>query len=104
FPPATQWPECEHDSAAASRQSLPPAASSEGFIGDGASPKFLRQTFHGWALHSSAYTEWARECYDGHLSSESQPRVNRWKGLRDEKVWITHPAASSKISKDMSLS
>jgi transposase len=28
-------------------------------------PKFLRQTFHEWALHSIAYSEWAREYYDG---------------------------------------
>jgi Transposase IS116/IS110/IS902 family len=27
-------------------------------------PKFLRQTFHEWALHSVAYSKWAREYYD----------------------------------------
>jgi transposase len=27
-------------------------------------PKFLRQTFHEWALHSIAYSEWAREYYE----------------------------------------
>jgi transposase len=27
-------------------------------------PKFLRQTFHEWALHSIAYSSWAREYYD----------------------------------------
>jgi len=27
-------------------------------------PKFLRQTFHEWALHSVAYSPWAREYYD----------------------------------------
>ena len=26
-------------------------------------PKFLRQTFHEWALDSIAYSEWAREYY-----------------------------------------
>jgi transposase len=29
-----------------------------------ACPKFLRQTFHEWALHSVAYSEWAREYYE----------------------------------------
>jgi len=29
-----------------------------------ACPKFLRQTFHEWALHSIAYSEWAREYYE----------------------------------------
>jgi transposase len=29
-----------------------------------ACPKFLRQTFHEWALHSIAYSEWARAYYD----------------------------------------
>ena len=27
-------------------------------------PKFLRQTFHEWALHSIAYSSWARDYYD----------------------------------------
>jgi hypothetical protein len=27
-------------------------------------PKFLRQTFHEWALHSVAYSQWARDFYD----------------------------------------
>ena len=27
-------------------------------------PRFLRQTFHEWALHSVAYSTWAREYYD----------------------------------------
>jgi len=27
-------------------------------------PKFLRQTFHEWALHSVAYSQWARDYYD----------------------------------------
>lgn len=27
-------------------------------------PRFLRQTFHEWALHSVAYSEWARDYYD----------------------------------------
>ena len=27
-------------------------------------PKFLRQTFHEWALHSVAYSEWARRYYE----------------------------------------
>jgi transposase len=27
-------------------------------------PKFLRQTFHEWALHSIAYSPWARKYYD----------------------------------------
>ncbi len=27
-------------------------------------PKFLRQTFHEWVLHSVAYSQWAREYYD----------------------------------------
>ncbi len=27
-------------------------------------PKFLRQTFHEWALHSIALSQWAREYYD----------------------------------------
>ena len=27
-------------------------------------PKFLRQTFHDWALHSIAYSDWAREYYE----------------------------------------
>jgi hypothetical protein len=27
-------------------------------------PRFLRQTFHEWALHSIAYSEWARNYYD----------------------------------------
>jgi transposase len=27
-------------------------------------PKFLRQTFHEWALHSIAYSPWAREYYE----------------------------------------
>jgi hypothetical protein len=26
-----------------------------------ACPKFLRQTFHEWALHSISYSDWARE-------------------------------------------
>jgi hypothetical protein len=29
-----------------------------------ACPKFLRQTFHEWALHSLAYSQWAREYYE----------------------------------------
>ena len=29
-----------------------------------ACPKFLRQTFHEWALHSIAYSDWARQYYD----------------------------------------
>jgi transposase len=29
-----------------------------------ACPKFLRQTFHEWALHSIAYSNWAREYYE----------------------------------------
>src|SRR5215469_2438015 len=29
-----------------------------------ACPKFLRQTFHEWALHSIGYSGWAREYYD----------------------------------------
>ena len=29
-----------------------------------ACPRFLRQTFHEWALHSIAYSPWAREYYD----------------------------------------
>jgi hypothetical protein len=29
-----------------------------------ACPKFLRQTFHEWALHSVADSDWAREYYD----------------------------------------
>lgn len=29
-----------------------------------ACPKFLRQTFHEWALHSIAYSHWAREYYE----------------------------------------
>jgi transposase len=29
-----------------------------------ACPKFLRQTFHEWALHSIAYSGWAREYYE----------------------------------------
>ena len=29
-----------------------------------ACPKFLRQTFHEWALHSIASSQWAREYYD----------------------------------------
>jgi transposase len=29
-----------------------------------ACPKFLRQTFHEWALHSIAYCPWAREYYE----------------------------------------
>jgi transposase len=29
-----------------------------------ACPKFLRQTFHEWALHSIAYCQWAREYYE----------------------------------------
>jgi hypothetical protein len=29
-----------------------------------ACPKFLRLTFHEWALHSIAYSDWAREYYD----------------------------------------
>lgn len=29
-----------------------------------ACPKFLRQTFHEWALHSVAYSQWAREYYE----------------------------------------
>jgi transposase len=29
-----------------------------------ACPKFLRQTFHEWALHSIAYSLWAREYYE----------------------------------------
>jgi transposase len=29
-----------------------------------ACPKFLRQTFHEWALHSIAYSRWAREYYE----------------------------------------
>jgi len=29
-----------------------------------ACPKFLRQTFHEWALHSIAYSDWAREYYE----------------------------------------
>jgi transposase len=27
-------------------------------------PRFLRQTFHEWALHSIAYSPWARDYYD----------------------------------------
>ena len=27
-------------------------------------PRFLRQTFHEWALHSIAYSQWARDHYD----------------------------------------
>jgi Transposase IS116/IS110/IS902 family len=27
-------------------------------------PKFLRQTFHEWALHSVPYSKWARDYYD----------------------------------------
>ena len=30
-----------------------------------ACPKFLRQTFHEWALHSVAFSQWARDYYDG---------------------------------------
>lgn len=29
-----------------------------------ACPKFLRQTFHEWALHSIAYSDWARDYYE----------------------------------------
>lgn len=29
-----------------------------------ACPRFLRQTFHEWALHSIAHSQWAREYYD----------------------------------------
>lgn len=29
-----------------------------------ACPKFLRQTFHQWALHSIAHSQWAREYYE----------------------------------------
>ncbi len=29
-----------------------------------ACPKFLRQTFHEWALHSIGYSDWAREYYE----------------------------------------
>lgn len=29
-----------------------------------ACPRFLRQTFHEWALHSIAYSDWAREYYE----------------------------------------
>ena len=29
-----------------------------------ACPKFLRQTFHEWALHSIAYSDWARQYYE----------------------------------------
>jgi len=29
-----------------------------------ACPKFLRQAFHEWALHSIAYSQWAREYYE----------------------------------------
>jgi len=29
-----------------------------------ACPKFLRQTFHEWALHSIPYSDWAREYYE----------------------------------------
>jgi hypothetical protein len=29
-----------------------------------ACPRFLRQTFHEWALHSIAYCPWAREYYE----------------------------------------
>src|SRR5215472_10419495 len=29
-----------------------------------ACPKFLRQTFHEWALHSLAYSPWARKYYE----------------------------------------
>jgi len=29
-----------------------------------ACPKFLRQTFHEWALHSIAHSQWAREYYE----------------------------------------
>ena len=29
-----------------------------------ACPKFRRQTFHEWALHSIAYSQWAREYYE----------------------------------------
>jgi transposase len=29
-----------------------------------ACPKFLRQTFHEWALHSIAYSDWTREYYE----------------------------------------
>ena len=29
-----------------------------------ACPKFLRQTFHEWALHSIAYSDWAFEYYE----------------------------------------
>ena len=28
-----------------------------------ACPKFLRQTFHEWALHSIGHSQWAREYY-----------------------------------------
>lgn len=30
-----------------------------------ACPKFLRQTFHEWALHSISHSQWAREYYEG---------------------------------------
>jgi transposase len=33
-----------------------------------ACPKFLRQTFHEWAVHSIAQSEWAREYYDRQLA------------------------------------
>jgi transposase len=33
-----------------------------------ACPKFLRQTFHEWALHSMARSEWAREYYHRQLA------------------------------------
>lgn len=38
-----------------------------------ACPKFLRQTFHEWALHSIAHCDWAREYYEGQRA-KGKPR------------------------------
>jgi hypothetical protein len=44
-------------------------------------PKLLRQTFHEWALHSVAYSQWACEYYN-------QQRAKGKRGTRQSARWL----------------
>lgn len=52
-----------------------------------ACPKFLRQTFHEWALQSIAYSPWARE-----YTRASEPRENA--ATRRSARWHSNRSAS----------
>jgi hypothetical protein len=47
-----------------------------------ACPKFLRQTFHEWALHSIGHSQWAREYYQQQRQGEVPPYRNPRPGLQ----------------------